>query len=31
MLSLDNMKVRDIEGGFMSKKHQFALFNIDNR
>ena len=31
MLSLDNMKVRDVEGGFMSKKHQFALFNTDGR
>ncbi len=31
MLALDNIKVRDIESGFMSRKHQFALFNIDNR
>ena len=31
MLSLDNLRVRDIEAGFMSKKHMFALFNIDNR
>lgn len=31
MLSLDNIKVRDIEAGFMSRKHMFALFNIDQR
>ena len=31
MLSLDGMRVRDIEAGFMSKKHQFALFNTDMR
>jgi dynamin GTPase len=31
MLSLDGLKVRDIEGGFMSRRCQFALFNVDNR
>ena len=31
MLSLDNMKVKDMEGGFMSRKHMFALFNPDSR
>ena len=31
MLSLDNIKVRDIEAGFMSRKHMFALFNTDAR
>ena len=31
MLPLDNLKVRDVEGGFMSKKHLFALFNTEQR
>ncbi|ELT92970.1 hypothetical protein CAPTEDRAFT_98909 [Capitella teleta] len=31
MLALDNLKVQDIEGGFMSKKHMFALFNTETR
>ena len=31
MLPLDNLKVRDAEGGFMSKKHLFALFNTELR
>ena len=31
MLSLDNLKVKDVEGGFMSKKHLFALFNTEQR
>ena len=31
MLSLDNLKVRDIEAGFMSRKHMFAIFNTDGR
>ncbi|KAK7094465.1 dynamin-1-like isoform X1 [Littorina saxatilis] len=29
MLALDNVKVRDIETGFMSKKTAFALFNSE--
>ncbi|KAK2179718.1 hypothetical protein NP493_476g04057 [Ridgeia piscesae] len=31
MLSLDQLKVRDVEGGFMSRQHKFALFNMDGR
>jgi len=31
MLELDNIKLRDIEAGFMSRKHQIALFNTDQR
>ncbi|KAI3386886.1 hypothetical protein SNEBB_004530 [Seison nebaliae] len=32
MINLDNMKLRDIDaGGFMSKKHAFALYYNDSR
>ncbi|ESO04100.1 hypothetical protein HELRODRAFT_79668 [Helobdella robusta] len=31
MLSLDNLKIRDIESGFMSRRCMFALFNVENR
>ncbi|KAH0506657.1 Dynamin-3, partial [Microtus ochrogaster] len=31
MLPLDNLKVRDVEKGFMSSKHVFALFNTEQR
>ncbi|XP_028966795.1 dynamin [Galendromus occidentalis] len=31
MLSLDGLKIKDIEAGFMSKKNTFALFNPDQR
>ncbi|XP_038638404.1 dynamin-1 isoform X7 [Scyliorhinus canicula] len=31
MLPLDNLKLRDIEKGFMSSKHIFALFNTEQR
>jgi len=31
MLSLDNLKLRDIEKSFMSSKHVFALFNTEQR
>jgi len=31
MLSLDGLKLRDLEGGFMSRRVQFALFNVQNR
>ncbi|KAG8555832.1 hypothetical protein GDO81_017832 [Engystomops pustulosus] len=31
MLPLDNLKVRDVEKGFMSSKHIFALFNTEQR
>ncbi|XP_006817770.2 dynamin-1-like [Saccoglossus kowalevskii] len=31
MLMLDGLKLRDLESGFMSKKHMFALFNPDQR
>ncbi|XP_053329358.1 dynamin-1 isoform X4 [Spea bombifrons] len=31
MLPVDNLKVRDIEKGFMSSKHIFALFNTEQR
>ncbi|XP_077133777.1 dynamin-3 isoform X2 [Ranitomeya variabilis] len=31
MLPLDNLKIRDVEKGFMSSKHIFALFNTEQR
>ena len=31
MLSLDELMIREIKSGFMSKKHSFALFNIHNK
>ncbi|XP_063305564.1 dynamin-2 isoform X2 [Pelobates fuscus] len=31
MLPLDNLKIRDIEKGFMSTKHIFAIFNTEQR
>lgn len=31
MLSLDNLKLRDVEKGFMSSKFVFAIFNTELR
>jgi len=31
MLPLDGLKLRDIESGFMSRRHTFALFNPEGR
>lgn len=31
MLPLDGLKLRDVEAGFMSRRHTFALFNPDQR
>ncbi|CAH1786433.1 unnamed protein product [Owenia fusiformis] len=31
MLPLDNLKIRDLEAGFMSRRHMFALFNPEQR
>lgn len=31
MLPLDGLKLRDVEQGFMSKRHTFALFNPEGR
>ncbi|XP_077067880.1 dynamin-2 isoform X4 [Siphateles boraxobius] len=31
MLPLDNLKLRDVEKGFMSNKHIFAIFNTEQR
>lgn len=31
MLPLDGLKLRDMESGFMSKRHTFALFNPEGR
>ncbi|XP_048481570.1 dynamin isoform X3 [Plutella xylostella] len=31
MLPLDGLKLRDLEQGFMSRRHMFALFNPDGR
>ncbi|XP_059047516.1 dynamin isoform X1 [Achroia grisella] len=31
MLSLDSLKLRDLEQGFMSRRHMFALFNAEGR
>jgi len=30
-LSLDNLKVRDIDSGFMSRNIKFGLFNTETR
>ena len=30
-LSLDNLKVRDVEAGFMSRSHKFGIFNTEQR
>jgi dynamin GTPase len=31
MLPLDNLKIRDMESGFLSKRHTFALFSTEGR
>ncbi|RWS30856.1 dynamin-like protein, partial [Leptotrombidium deliense] len=31
MLPLDGLKIKDLEGGFMSRRHTFAIFNPDQR
>jgi len=31
MLSLDGLKVRDVESSFMSRRVQFALFSVNSR
>lgn len=31
MLPLDGLKLRDLEQGFMSRRHMFALFNSEGR
>ena len=31
MLTLNGLKIRDIEQGFMSRRHTFALFNQNNQ
>jgi len=31
MLSLDGLKLRSIESGFMSRQHKFVLFNVEGR
>ncbi|CAF1394886.1 unnamed protein product [Adineta steineri] len=31
MLPLENLKIRDIEGGFMARRLQFAIFNTDSK
>lgn len=31
MLPLDNLKLRDVEKGFMSTKHIFGIFNTEQR
>lgn len=31
MLPLDGLKVKDLESGFMSRRHVFAIFNPDQR
>ena len=30
-MPLDNLKLRDVEKGFMSTKHTFAIFNTEQR
>ena len=31
MLPLDNLKLRDMESGFMSRRHMFAIYNPEGR
>ncbi|CAF1529205.1 unnamed protein product [Rotaria sp. Silwood1] len=31
MLPLENLKIRDVEGGFMAKRPQFAIFNTEGK
>jgi dynamin GTPase len=31
MLPLDGLKLRDVESGFMSRRHLFSLFNPDGK
>jgi len=31
LLPLDGLKLRDVESGFMSRRHLFSLFNPDGR
>lgn len=31
MLPLDNLKLRDVQKGFLSSKFAFALFNTESR
>jgi len=31
MLPLENLKIRDVEGGFMAKRLQFAIFNTEGK
>lgn len=31
MLMLDGLKIKDIEQGFMSRRHVFALYNPDQK
>lgn len=31
MLPLDALKLRDMEAGFMSRRHMFAIYNPENR
>jgi hypothetical protein len=31
MLPLENLKIRDVEGGFMAKRPQFAIFHTDSK
>lgn len=31
MLPLDGLKIKDVEQGFMSRRHTFALFNPEGR
>ncbi len=31
MLPLDTLKLRDLEAGFMSRRHMFSVYNPDNR
>ncbi len=31
MLPLESLKIRDVEGGFMAKRPQFAIFNTESK
>merc|ERR1712240_414116 len=31
MLSLDGLKLRDLESGFMTRRHMFAIYNPEGR
>jgi hypothetical protein len=31
MLPLENLKIRDVEGGFMAKRPQYAIYSTEGK